>query len=153
MNDRSIAVMIDENDLEAVAALDPATMAAYVVERLAKDERRYPLVDADRWVSLGVSLHLARQQRVDLAATAWLRERPTSERLDLVCLLLSGLWRSGRAAPAVHPAALREVVAARAQVDPSPGTYLIALDYAVAATQDDGDETAALARTARAAAG
>jgi len=95
MTDEEIERLLDARDVPAIAALAREEVEAYLerlVQRRAIDHEK---ADADRLIRTGYLLHQAGWARADRALTAILAAAPTEGTLDIVCLILTGLWRSG----------------------------------------------------------
>lgn len=96
MTGTQVASLVFNRDLAGLAQLSQRDIDDYLVQLIqGLDNDPYDL-DADRLVSLGNTLHLAGWPRADQALESVLAAQPTERRLDAICLILAGLWKTGR---------------------------------------------------------
>ena len=119
MTDEEFERLLDARDVPAIAALPRDEVEAYLerlVQRRAIDHEK---ANADRLIWMGHILHRAGWARADRALTAILAAAPTEGTLDIVCLILVGLWRSGADPDALRTLGrIERTVAARPVIDP-----------------------------------
>lgn len=136
--------MLRGEDLSAIAALSRADVEAYLRRLVSELADGAEPLNADRLVSLGNTLELAGWAAVDRTLTSCLAERPTERAVDVVSLILTGLWRSS-----IDPAALNTLAEAirtvgRERLGPDAAYSLrTALDSARRAAEAAGDSTTA----------
>lgn len=159
MTDEEIDRLFKAPDVPAIAALPREEVEGYLerlVRRRAVDHEK---ADADRLVRAGFILDRAGWARADRALVAVLAAAPTEGTFDIVCLILTGLWRSG-----ADPDALRTLgrvehaVAANGLGPDAAAAYRNAVEVALQAATGSGDDVtavlaAALIRAAGAGAG
>jgi hypothetical protein len=114
LTEDEMARLIDAHDVEAIAALPAYEIDGFVIGLVRRLAGEPVEPDGDRLISLGFQLQLAGWARTDRTLVAELDRRPTERVLDVVCLLLIGLWNRG-----ADPAALRTLTEIERRLQPS----------------------------------
>jgi hypothetical protein len=147
VTDEEIERLFDARDVPAIAALPREEVEAYLerlVHRHATDHKK---ANADWLLLLGYILHRAGLARADGKLTAILAAAPTEGTLDIVCLILAGLWKSGADPDALRTLGrLERTIAADGLGRDTATAYRNAVEVArQVATKTGDDSTAALA--------
>jgi hypothetical protein len=128
-------------DSNEIAAL-PGEQARALLIRILDAFDRGELSNFDHLILLGIRLAAAGFNGLDLAAVEWASERPSEDRLDIVSMLLSGLWKHRKRGTRITPAALHGLMTLHEAVMPTEATeyqYLLALSEATSAGKEYQD--------------
>jgi hypothetical protein len=110
---------LQARDYKRIADASRDELAVTVEATLDRAEHRHPRINADRLLSIGVSLRACRRTDVDPIIVDWMRRQRSSARVDIASLVLQGRWcASTSIAPAAVEGmleALRSLLASEAE--------------------------------------
>jgi len=116
---------LSPSDVRKIASLPVDRIRETVISVLNASEPHS--LNADAFVLLGINLSNHRQ--LDLAVVEWADTVPSEDRLDMVCVLLTGLWQRGR----ITVGALDRLISLHDAIKPGEAVeywYLLALSEA-----------------------
>jgi hypothetical protein len=150
VTDENIESLVKAPDVPGIAALPRAEVDAYLERVVRRHAPDHETANADRLTRLGFLLDRAGWARADRTLAAILAAAPTEGTLDIVCLILTGLWQSG-----ADPGALRtlgdvkQAIAADGLGADATVSYRNAVELALHVATTTGDEATAALATAQ----
>jgi hypothetical protein len=150
VTDENIESLVKAPDVPAIAALPREEVDTYLERLVRRHAADHEKANADRLTRLGFILHRAGWARADRTLAAILTAAPTEGTLDIVCLILTGLWQSG-----ADPDALRTLgqiersVAADGLGPDATVSYRNAVEVALHVARTTGDDATAVLAAAQ----
>ena len=92
MEQNSISQMLTAHDWKKIITLSDVEVGEFIVSVINEYDSRYPAVDFDKLLSMGVAFAKYGHENSDEIILNWLVENPSTPNLDLVSTLLHGLW-------------------------------------------------------------
>jgi hypothetical protein len=130
MNDSEL-LSLDKERLTAMTRELARAMLIRVLDAFERSE----LNNYDHLILFGIRLAGSGHADLDLAAVQWAATQPSLTRLDIVCTLLSGLWKHGMPGTRVNFAALETLIHLHDLVRPAAAEeyqYFLALSEVAA---------------------
>jgi hypothetical protein len=122
MKPAKIAVSVDSEDFEALRQISAAEIGDFLLSRMSEMDAESAPPDADKLISLGITLDKAGHEAADRTVLECLSAKPSARRVDIVASFLSGLWQVPFRSTPVNPESIRLLLGAvgRAVLDDDP---------------------------------
>jgi hypothetical protein len=127
----SEVLSLDSGQLTAL----PGEQARAILIRVLDAFERGELANFDHLMLLGIRLASSGHNDLDLAAVEWVSAKPSAARLDILCTLLSGLWKHSIRGTRINAAALDCLIRVHEIIRPDEAVeyqFLLALSEASA---------------------
>src|ERR1700722_11399352 len=113
MNDREL-LSLDTDRLTAMTGEQAREMLVRVLDAFERSE----LSNYDHLILYGIRLASSSHNALDMATVDWAAEKPSLVRLDIVCTLLTGLWKHTISGVRVNGPALEGLMRVHEAVKP-----------------------------------
>jgi hypothetical protein len=107
MNPDALAVLANRKDFEALRSIQASDIGDFLRSMMSVVEQESTPPDADKLMSLGVTLAKAGHEASDRDALEWLNAKPSARRVDIVAAFLNGLWQIPFRSASVPPESAR----------------------------------------------
>jgi hypothetical protein len=107
MSPDKLAVLADRKDLEGLRSIQASDIGDFLRSMMSAVEEESTPPNADKLISLGVTLAKAGHESSDRDALEWLNGKPSSRRVGIVAAFLNGLWQIPFRSASVPPESAR----------------------------------------------